>query len=195
MLVHHHDPECHARRLGSYLQGQGHSASWNPSNKLFSYLLHFWTLCNQIWYHGHDGASSRAGVLCANFGFLFSRLRSPKRFKSSGYICPDAMFWTTEPFLMTFGLLVYHHDLESHVKSLGSYLQGQGHSVGSILQTITSWSCEPFASKLGIVMHHHEPECYVTILYFCPRGQYHSEGSNLQGMFVLTISSEPTNIL
>ena len=23
MMVHHHDPECHAKRLGSYLQGQG----------------------------------------------------------------------------------------------------------------------------------------------------------------------------
>ena len=24
-VVHHHDPECHAKRLGSCLQGQGHS--------------------------------------------------------------------------------------------------------------------------------------------------------------------------
>ena len=34
-MVHHRDPECHAKRLGSYLQGQcqRHSAGSNPQNK------------------------------------------------------------------------------------------------------------------------------------------------------------------
>ena len=30
MMVHHHDRECHAKRLGSCLQGQGHSVGSDP---------------------------------------------------------------------------------------------------------------------------------------------------------------------
>ena len=33
MMVHHHDLECHAKRFGSYLQGQGHGAGSNPPKK------------------------------------------------------------------------------------------------------------------------------------------------------------------
>ena len=37
-------------------------------------------------------------------------------------------------------MMVHHHDQECHVKSLGSYLQGQGHSEGSNAQNRTIWS-------------------------------------------------------
>ena len=84
---------------------------------------------------------------------------------------------------MKLRMLVYHHDLECHATFSGSYLQGQGHSVGPNLQKI---SFEPFATKLGIVVHQHEPECCVTILDCCAQGQGHSEGSNPQGIYNLS---------
>ena len=32
MVMHHHEPECHVKRLFCYLQGQGHSeGSYNPN--------------------------------------------------------------------------------------------------------------------------------------------------------------------
>ena len=38
-LVHHHDPECHAKSLGSCLQGQGRSsAGSNPEKITFFYI-------------------------------------------------------------------------------------------------------------------------------------------------------------
>ena len=45
--------------------------------------------------------------------------------------------WTisSEPlnrsYILKLGMLMRHHNLECYAKSLGSYLQGQGHSVGS----------------------------------------------------------------
>ena len=50
------------------------------------------------------------------------------------------------------GLLLYHPDLVCQAKSVGSYLQSQGHSVGSNPKKIFSWSSESFATKLGIVV-------------------------------------------
>ena len=49
-------------------------------------------------------------------------------------------------------MLVYHRDLECRAKRVGSYLQGQGHSVGSV------------STKLGVVMHHQEPERILNIV-------------------------------
>ena len=45
---------------------------------------------------------------------------------------------------MKLGMLVHHQDLECHAKTLGPYLQGHGHSVGSSPQKITC------SSELGI---------------------------------------------
>ena len=43
MMVHHCDPEWHAKRLNSYLHGQGQRAGSNLQNKsaCFQYLLNF----------------------------------------------------------------------------------------------------------------------------------------------------------
>ena len=38
MLVQNHDPECHAIRLGSYIQGHGHSAGTNPQKITFVHI-------------------------------------------------------------------------------------------------------------------------------------------------------------
>ena len=38
MMVHHPDLECNARRLGSYLQGQGDNMGSNPQKITMPYL-------------------------------------------------------------------------------------------------------------------------------------------------------------
>ena len=43
-------------------------------------------------------------------------------------------------------MLLYHRNLDCRAKRVGSYLQGQGHSVCSV------------STKLGAVVHHQEPE-------------------------------------
>ena len=97
----------------------------------------------------------------------------------------------TEP--PRFPMLAHHHDLERYAKCLGSYLQGQGHSVGSNPQKITAWSSEPFATKLGALS-------WATVLcdnfgLLCSRSTsqwgFRSSGNIL---VVLTTSSKPLNL-
>ena len=85
IMEHHHDPKCHANRLGSYLQGRGHNVGSDPKKtELFlPYLLNFWTCCNQTWY---SDASSRAGVFCVICLLLPSWWRSQWGLQSSGII-------------------------------------------------------------------------------------------------------------
>ena len=35
-----------------------------------------------------------------------------------------------QPFVTKLGIVVHHHEPECHVRKMGFYLQGQGHSVG-----------------------------------------------------------------
>ena len=86
-------------------------------------------------------------------------------------------------------MLVCHHDLERHANSLGFYLQGQGHSVGSNPLQIKCWTFCKQTWYSGASSH--SIQNVVTILDCCAHGQGHSEGSNPQGIFVLTISFEP----
>ena len=142
MLVHHHDPECHVERLGSYLQGQGYSAGWNTRNNncffhISELLLMFLTFCNQCW---HSVVTRRAGVLCGKFWIVVLKVKVTVRaFRSPGNICPN-IFWTIYFLVMKLGMSVYRHDPECRANSLGSYLQGQGYSAGSHFLLLSSRS-------------------------------------------------------
>ena len=49
MVMQHHGPKCHARRLVCCLQVQGHSeGSFNQIWLFLPYLLNCWSFCNQI---------------------------------------------------------------------------------------------------------------------------------------------------
>ena len=95
-------------------------------------------------------------------------------FKSSGNICPD-IFWTTQHFLTKLNMLVHHNDLECHVKCMGSYLQGQGHSVGRYPKKNNLKLLQPNLVQWCIITS----QCCVTILDCCAEGQGDSEGSSL----------------
>ena len=51
MMVHHRDPECDAKMLGSYLQGQVQSVRSNPQNWTVSLISpdFFFSFCNQVF--------------------------------------------------------------------------------------------------------------------------------------------------
>ena len=49
---------------------------------------------------------------------------SQQMFKITINVCPDSIFWTTEPFKSKL-VLVIHHKPECHAKTLGCYFQGQ----------------------------------------------------------------------
>ena len=56
VVMQHHGPKCHARRLVCCLQVQGHSEDSFDQIWLFlPYLLNCWSFCNQLWW---DGTSS-----------------------------------------------------------------------------------------------------------------------------------------
>ena len=97
-MVHHHNLECYANRLHSYLQGQGHSVGSNsPKITDSSISPEFLNVCNQIWY---KGASAHAGVLRDNFWLLLSsRSRSQWGSKSSlrQISVGNKWFWQSQP--------------------------------------------------------------------------------------------------
>ena len=126
------------------------------NNSFFPTSSEVWNLLQPNVY---GSASSRARVLCDNFGLLSfrSRTRSQWGFNSRN-ICPDDILRTTEPFLIKCCII-----MAWSIKSLGCYLQGQDHNVAKSskinLKFLTFWK----HTVHGIVVHHHETECSVTI--------------------------------
>ena len=80
---------------------------------------------------------------------------------------------------------VYHHDLECHSKSLGSYPQGQGHcGLNSSKITVCSISPELVnllqptigASSMAGMFCGSLKKSFLNVFYCCPHGHGHSEG-------------------
>ena len=100
-----------------------------------------WTFSNQTWY---GDASSYARVLCENILLLCLRPRSqsylyymnPHGIIKKIHIIPTwlsplyiyIILWTADPFWTKLSLMVHHHKLECHVKTLLYNAHGQGHS-------------------------------------------------------------------
>ena len=61
---------------------------------------------------------------------------------------PDDIFWTAQPFITKLSMVV-HHWLECHMKEMGCYRQGQGHSEGLYNQNMT---VSTISSKLMILL-------------------------------------------
>ena len=69
-------------------------------------LIVTWHLMPNQPCRTYQSLSSLAGVCCENIGLLCSR--SPRTFKISNIVCPDNIFWTTEPFVIKLGLVIHH---------------------------------------------------------------------------------------
>ena len=164
---------------------------WNLLVSLFSCLclednlMNSCTFCNQTQY---DGVLWAEEVLYSKIGLLSSgsRSRSQWRFSSwkrrkkwlSQYFLS---FWT---FATLLGLLVHHHELEGHVKSLDCCLHLK--SMPHWGFTVSENGCHPFerlndwsfTTKHCVVIHHHEPEYCTKKKYSHLQGQGQSESSD-----------------
>ena len=121
---------------------------------------------------------------------------SQPRFNISVKVSLDDMLWIAEP-LVTKPSMVMHtlYKPEYHVRKMGCYLQGQGHSNWIWVHTMKSWlfllyvlNCLFFGGQFSLTVHVRKLECLVKRLLCCIQGQGHSEGSGLQWMFARTIS-------
>ena len=87
MVRHHYKPERHMRKMGFYLQGQGHSNWISVHSIKYDYFYYmFWTA--DFW--GRPSKFDSAyGVSCEKVALLYSRSRSLWRFWTSVNVCPD----------------------------------------------------------------------------------------------------------
>ena len=80
---HHYKPERHMRKMGFYLQGQGHSNWISVHTIKYDYFYYkFWTA--DFW-----GRACACGVSCKKVALLYSMSRSQWRFWTSVNVCPD----------------------------------------------------------------------------------------------------------
>ena len=107
------------------------------------------------------------------------KVKITANFKVLMNVCPDDIFWITEPFTTKLGMVMHYYycqivfwkdwfaviKVKVTVKRLVCCHQGQGHSEGSYNQNTTFkyviWTADPFAAKLGLMAHHHTLDCLV----------------------------------
>ena len=89
MVRHHYKPECHMRKMGFYLQGQGHS-NWISVHTI-KYDISI--ICSELLIFGGNQLSLTVPVhkleSCEKVALLYSRSRSQWRFWTSVNVCPD----------------------------------------------------------------------------------------------------------
>ena len=110
------------------------------------YLLHWWLVCNQIWFYGVaykqecpvqkweyciQGQGHREGSKC---WWIFGQMI----FSLCVWSCPLSISWTVQPFFFSkLGMVAYYHEAMCHAETFVHYLQCQGHSKGLYNQHIT----------------------------------------------------------
>ena len=118
---------------------------------------------------------------------------SQPRWKVSVNVNLDGILCIAEPFVTKPSMVIHHYKPEDHVRKMGFYLQGQGHSNWICVHTMKSWlflvyvlNCWFFGDQLSLTVHVHKLECLVKRLFCCSQGCI--EGSEFQWMFYRTIS-------
>ena len=130
-MVHHHEPECHAKKWDSifkvkvtvwaYITDQNKTVSTISfiSSKPVSLLQP-----NSTWVYiiiSKEVSSKNVGLLC-------SRSMSQPRLKVSVNVSLDDILCIAETFVTKPSMVRYHYKPERHMRKMGFYLQGQGHS-------------------------------------------------------------------
>ena len=130
-MVHHHEPECHAKKWDSifkvkvtvwtYITHQNTTVSTISfiSSKPVSLLQP-----NSTWVYiiiSKEVSSENVGLLC-------SRSMSQPRLKVSVNVSLDGILCIAYPFVTKPSMVRYHYKPERHMRKMGFYLQGQGHS-------------------------------------------------------------------
>ena len=117
MVLHHYKPECHVRKMGCYLQSQGHSNSvWVHTMKswlFLSYVLNCWSFGDQLSLtaHVHKLECLVKRLFCCIQG--------------QGHSEGSELQWM---FARTVSLMMHHHQPEYHSEISFCYVQGQSHN-------------------------------------------------------------------
>ena len=82
------------------------------------------------------------------------------------YVCPDGMFWTTEHFVTTFGMVIQCHEPEWHAEKrwlLSSRSRSQRGLVWSKYDSFyfNFVTADSLASRLGLIIYHRKTKCLV----------------------------------
>ena len=100
-----------------------------------------------------------------SIGLLCSRSVSQPRLKFSVTVSLDDILWIAEPFANKPSMMIHHYKPECHVRKMGCYLQGQGHSNWVWVHTMKSWlflshvlNCWFFGDQLSLTVHVHKLE-------------------------------------
>ena len=83
MVRHCYKPERHMRKMGFYLQRQGHS------NWILVHTIKYDYFCYMFWTADFWGRACACGVSCKKVALLYSMSRSQWRFWTSVNVCPD----------------------------------------------------------------------------------------------------------
>ena len=117
-------------KIGFYLQGQGHSMGLYNQNKTVSTISFISSKPvsllqpNSIWVE----IIISKKVYSENVGLLCSRSVSQPRLKFSVNVSLDDILCIAEPFITKPSMVRHHYKPECHMRKMGFYLQGQGHS-------------------------------------------------------------------
>ena len=131
MVMHHHEPECHTKRLLCYLQGQSHSEGSYDRNMTFCYI--FWTadlfttkLCPMAHHHKLNCLVKKLDCSVGVKVKVTGKVQNSSECSSGCYLLNCWSF-----FLTKLGVVIHHHEPECQVKRLLCCHQGQRHSEGS----------------------------------------------------------------
>ena len=110
-----------------YFHGQGHcnSSYQNMTVSTVPLELLILLLPNLVWQY----IIIWTRVFYGKNGLLCSRSKSQQNFKMPVSVCPDDVFWITEPFTTKLGMVMHHYEPDCFSKRLLCCLQGQGHSL------------------------------------------------------------------
>ena len=126
------------KKMGFYLQGQGHSVGLYNQNVTVSTISFISSIPmsllqpNSIWMWiiiSKEVSNENVGLLC-------SRSMSQPRLKVSLNVSLDDTLCITEPFVTKPSMVRHHYKPECHMQETGFYLQGQGHSNWTSVHTI-----------------------------------------------------------
>ena len=130
-MVHCHKPECLVKKIDCL--GQSHSTSTNVNECLSRwYPQDCWAFCCQTWcgdasswiIMSHKNKNKQKIVCC-----LQGQSHSKGSYNQNMIFY--YIFWTADPSLTKFGLMVHHYKLDCLVKRLDCCVQGHGPSKSS----------------------------------------------------------------
>ena len=124
MVRHHYKPERHVRKMGCYLQGQGHSNwVWVHTMKSWLFLLYvlncwFWGATNLVWQCMFISWS----VLWKGCLAVF-KVKVTVKVLNFSECLPEQYLWSVK-----LSMVMHHHQPEYHSEISFCYVQGQSHN-------------------------------------------------------------------